>query len=70
MGLIGNGIRVFTSIVVVKDPLVLAGYAIGALLTGILADWFNVTTAIAFIGGLTLVSALVIWMRMPRHLSS
>jgi MFS family permease len=45
------------------------GYAIGALLTGILADWFNVTTAIAFIGGLTLVSALVIWMRMPRHLS-
>jgi MFS family permease len=46
------------------------GYAIGALLTGILADWFNLTTAIVFIGGLTVVSALVIWMRMPRDLSS
>ena len=42
------------------------GYAIGALLTGILADWFNIQTVIAFIGGLTLISALVIWMRMPR----
>jgi MFS family permease len=46
------------------------GYALGAILTGILADWFNIQTAIAFIGGLTLISALVIWMRMPRHLSS
>ena len=43
------------------------GYAIGALLTGILTDWFNIQTAIAFIGGLTLISALVIWMRMPRN---
>ena len=46
------------------------GYAIGALLTGILADWFNIQTAIAFIGGLTLISALVIWIRMPRRQSS
>jgi MFS family permease len=44
------------------------GYALGAILTGILADWFNIQTAIAFIGGLTLISALVIWMRMPRNL--
>jgi MFS family permease len=43
------------------------GYALGAILTGILADWFNIQTAIAFIGGLTLISALVIWMRMPRN---
>lgn len=40
------------------------GYAIGALLTGILADWFNIQAAISFIGGLTLMSALVIWIRM------
>jgi MFS family permease len=46
------------------------GYAIGALLTGILADWFNIQTAITFIGGLTLISALVIWIRMPRRQSS
>lgn len=46
------------------------GYAIGALLTGILADWFNIQTAVAFIGGLTLISALVIWIRMPRRQSA
>jgi MFS family permease len=40
------------------------GYAIGALLTGIIADFFNIETAIGFIGFLTLLSALVIQYRM------
>ncbi len=40
------------------------GYAVGAILTGILVDWFNIQAAISFIGGLTLMSALVIWIRM------
>ena len=41
-----------------------AGYAIGALLTGILADWLGLAAALAAIGGLTVLSALVIWRRM------
>ncbi|MFN4950296.1 MAG: MFS transporter, partial [Flavobacteriales bacterium] len=41
------------------------GYAFGALLTGILADWFNLHIAIAFIGGLTVLSAGIIAVRMP-----
>ena len=41
-----------------------AGYAIGALLTGLLADAFGLPTALAAIGGLTVLSALVIRRRM------
>jgi MFS family permease len=41
-----------------------AGYAIGALLTGLLADAFGLATALAAIGGLTVLSALVIRRRM------
>ncbi|MBF9144437.1 MFS transporter [Hymenobacter properus] len=41
-----------------------AGYAIGALLTGLLADAFGLGTALAAIGGLTVLSALVIKRRM------
>ena len=41
-----------------------AGYAIGALLTGILADWLGLGAALAAIGGLTVLSALVIRRRM------
>ncbi|MBF9239328.1 MFS transporter [Hymenobacter sp. BT683] len=41
-----------------------AGYAIGALLTGILADAFGLAAALAAIGGLTLLSALVVRRRM------
>ena len=37
-----------------------AGYAIGALLTGLLADAFGLGAALAAIGGLTVLSALVI----------
>lgn len=41
-----------------------AGYAIGALLTGLLADAFGLPVALAAIGGLTVLSALVIRRRM------
>ncbi len=41
-----------------------AGYAIGALLTGLLADAFGLPAALAAIGGLTVLSALVIQRRM------
>ena len=40
------------------------GYAIGALLTGVLADAFGLGAALATIGGLTVLSALVIQRRM------
>jgi MFS family permease len=40
------------------------GYAIGAVLTGVLADLFNINMAIIFIGSLTLLSALIILIRM------
>ena len=41
------------------------GYALGALLSGITADYFGIHWAILLIGGLTLLSALVIKIRMP-----
>ena len=40
------------------------GYAIGAILTGIIADLFSINAAILFIGLLTLVSAIIIQYRM------
>ena len=40
------------------------GYAIGAILTGIIADLFSLHAAILFIGLLTLVSAIIIQYRM------
>jgi MFS family permease len=40
------------------------GYAIGAILTGIIADVFSIEAAILFIGLLTLVSAFIICYRM------
>jgi MFS family permease len=40
------------------------GYAVGALLTGILADLWTTNTAIFAIGGLTILSGLVIQLRM------
>lgn len=40
------------------------GYAIGAVVTGIIADLFNINSAILLIGVLTLLSALVIKFRM------
>ncbi|MCE2773321.1 MAG: MFS transporter [Bacteroidetes bacterium] len=41
------------------------GYAFGAILSGIIADAFGVQYAIYFIGALTIVSALIIQIRMP-----
>jgi len=41
------------------------GYAIGAVLSGIIADFFGVASAILFIGILTIISSLVIQFRMP-----
>jgi MFS family permease len=40
------------------------GYAIGAILTGIIADLISINAAILFIGLLTLTSALIIYFRM------
>lgn len=40
------------------------GYAVGAILTGLLADFWSVNTAIFTIGSITLLSALVIQLRM------
>lgn len=42
------------------------GYAIGALLTGIIADWLGLEWSVAVIGGLTMVSAGVILARMKQ----
>lgn len=42
------------------------GYAIGALLSGVIADSFGIPYAIVSIGGLTIVSALIIQFRMPK----
>lgn len=41
------------------------GYAVGALLTGLIADRFGITTSILSIGGLTVMSGIVVWLRMP-----
>ncbi|MBK9177781.1 MAG: MFS transporter [Flavobacteriales bacterium] len=41
------------------------GYAIGALLTGIIADQFGITASILAIGAVTVMSGVVVWLRMP-----
>lgn len=40
------------------------GYAVGALLSGFIADTFNLSLSVAVIGGLTLISAFIIILRM------
>lgn len=42
------------------------GYAIGAIITGIIADILNIEGAVLFIGVVTLLSALVIQLRMDK----
>lgn len=42
------------------------GYAIGAILTGVIADLFNINSAIVFIGVLTLISSVIIKIRMEN----
>ncbi|MDB5191727.1 MAG: transporter [Segetibacter sp.] len=41
-----------------------SGYAIGAVITGILSDRLGITVAVTFIGGLTMASAFIIQFRM------
>ena len=43
------------------------GYAIGAILTGIIADIFNINASIILIGALTMLSALIILFRMSDY---
>jgi len=40
------------------------GYAVGAILTGIITDYFGMNQSIIVIGGLTLISAVIIQFRM------
>ena len=43
------------------------GYAFGAIISGITADLFGVEYAILLIGGLTILSSLIIKFRMPKY---
>jgi MFS family permease len=42
------------------------GYAFGAIISGITADLFGVNSAIFLIGGLTIISSIIIKFRMPK----
>ncbi len=46
------------------------GYAIGAIISGITADLFGIEYAILLIGGITILSSIVIKIRMPKHIST
>ena len=41
------------------------GYAIGAIITGIIADLFSINGAIVFVGVITVLSAIIIQIRIP-----
>lgn len=43
------------------------GYAIGAILTGVIADFWGIFTSVGFIGLVTICSALIILFRMKRE---
>ena len=45
------------------------GYAIGAIISGVSADLFGLHTAILLIGNITMLSAFVIQIRMPKNLN-
>ena len=42
------------------------GYAVGAILTGIIADWFGINIAIIMIGLITFISSMIIKIRWRR----
>jgi len=42
------------------------GYAFGAIISGIIADWIGLNYAIVFIGVLTILSSIIIQVRMPE----
>lgn len=46
------------------------GYALGAIISGIMSDLFGVEYAILLIGGLTVLSALIIQFRMPQKIKN
>jgi MFS family permease len=46
------------------------GYAFGAVISGITADLFGIAYAIFLIGGLTIISSLIIKVRMPESIKS
>lgn len=46
------------------------GYAFGAIISGIIADAWGIEYAILFIGGITILSALVIQFRMPPSIEN
>jgi MFS family permease len=46
------------------------GYAFGALISGVTADLFGIQYAIFLIGGLTILSSLVIKFRMPQQIKT
>lgn len=43
------------------------GYAVGALISGLMADQFGIPVAVGFIGIVTLISSLIIGFRMPSE---
>jgi MFS family permease len=45
-----------------------SGYAVGAVIAGVLADRFGMTAAIAVVAGLTLISGVLVAVRMPETL--
>ena len=44
-----------------------AGYAVAAIVAGVLADTAGVESAIATVAILTAISGLIVWIRMPLH---
>lgn len=44
------------------------GYAFGAIISGITADLFGIAYAILIIGGLTIISSVIIKIRMPEQI--
>jgi hypothetical protein len=44
------------------------GYPVGALLAGLVADWLGMAAAIHVVAALTLLSGLVVLVRMPETL--
>jgi MFS family permease len=69
-----------TTIAIMSDPIQRAerigifrlwrdsGYAIGAILSGVIADFFSVEIAIFSIGMLTVISSIVVKFRMPSNM--
>ena len=47
-----------------------SGYAVGAIMAAVLADLFGVDTAVLAVAGLTVLSGVVVAVRMPETLPS